>query len=48
MAKRDYYIKHDFYNLKSDEELTILSNFKTHQWTINCACGPNAILMITL
>lgn len=39
MAKRQYYFKHDFYNLKSDEELTILSNFKTHQWTINCSCG---------
>lgn len=46
MSKRDYYIKHDFYNLKSDEELTILSNFKTRQWTIECACGPNAVLMI--
>ena len=46
MSKREYYIKHDFYNLKSDEELTILSNFKTHQWEIECACGPNAVLMI--
>lgn len=46
MAKRQYYFNHDFYNLKSDEELTILSNFKTHQWTINCSCGPNAVLMI--
>lgn len=46
MAKRDYYIKHDFYNLENDEELTILSKFKTHQWTIEAACGPNAILMI--
>lgn len=46
MPKRDYYIHHDFYHLKSDEELTILSNFKTHQWEIECACGPNAVLMI--
>lgn len=46
MAKREYYVKHDFYHLKSDEELTILNEFKTHQWTINCACGPNAVLMI--
>lgn len=46
MPKRDYYIHHDFYNLKSDDELTILSNFKTHQWKIECACGPNAVLMI--
>lgn len=46
MAKREYYIKHDFYNLKNDEELTILSNFKTRQWTMASACGPNAVLMI--
>lgn len=46
MPNREYYINHDFYNLESDDELTILKNFKTHQWTINCACGPNAILMI--
>ena len=46
LAKRQYYIKHNFYDLKNDDELTILSNFKTHQWTIECACGPNAVLMI--
>lgn len=46
MANRNYYIKHDFYNLRSDNELTILSHFKTHQWTIECSCGPNAVLMI--
>jgi len=46
MAKREYYVKHDFYNLENDEELTILPKFKTHQWTIECACGPNAVMMI--
>lgn len=46
MAKREYYIKHNFYDLQSDDELTILTHFKTHQWTIECSCGPNAVLMI--
>lgn len=46
MAKREYYINHDFYNLKDDEELTILSDFKTHQMTLSGACGPNATLNI--
>lgn len=46
MSKRKYYINHDFYNLESDDELTILSKFKTNQQTIECSCGPNAILMI--
>lgn len=46
MAKREYYVNYDFYDLKSDDQLTILTNFKTHQWTIECACGPNAVLMI--
>lgn len=46
VAKRKYYYQHDFYNLENDEELTILTNFKTRQWTIEFACGPNAMLMI--
>lgn len=44
--KREYYFNHDFYNMKSDEQLTILNNFKTRQGTIDYACGPNAVLMI--
>lgn len=44
--KREYYYNYDFYNMKSDEQLTILEHFPTHQWTIQCSCGPNATLMI--
>lgn len=40
MAKREYYIKHNFYDLESDDELTILTHFKTHQWTIECSSCP--------
>lgn len=46
MSKRKYYYDYDFYNMVSDEELTIISHFPTRQETINSACGPNAILMI--
>ena len=46
MSKRKYYYNYDFYNMKNDDELTILTNFKTHQWNLKSACGPNAILMI--
>ncbi len=46
MAKREYYFNHNFYEMQSDEELTILTNFQTHQRTLRCSCGPNAILMI--
>ncbi len=45
MPKRQYYIPHDFYNMKSDDELTILPRFKTRQHTLESACGPNALLM---
>lgn len=37
---------YDFFNMESDEELTILPQFKTHQGVIPYACGPNAVLMI--
>ena len=44
--KREYYYKHDFYNMNSDDQLTILPKFKTRQGIVDCACGPNCILMI--
>lgn len=44
--KREYYYHYDFYNMESDDELTILTHFPTHQGKISCACGPNAVLMI--
>lgn len=44
--KREYYFNYDFFNMHSDEQLTILEKFKTRQGTIDYACGPNAVLMI--
>lgn len=41
-----YYVNPDFYNMKSDDELTIISNFKTYQQTSEWACGSATILMI--
>lgn len=46
MPKREYFVQHDFYNLKSDDELTILPKFRTRQHTLHSSCGPNAVLMI--
>ncbi len=43
---REYYFNYDFYNMKSDEQLTIITNFKTRQATLDYSCGPNAVLMI--
>lgn len=45
MPKREYFIQHDFYNLDSDDELTILPKFRTRQHTLESSCGPNAVLM---
>lgn len=44
--KREYYFNYDFYNMESDEQLSIITNFKTRQATLDYACGPNAVLMI--
>ncbi len=44
--KREYYYNYDFYNMQSDEQLTILTHFKTKQATLEYSCGPNAVLMI--
>lgn len=43
--KRKYYYSYDFYNMKSDEELTILEHFKPIKESIKDACGPYAVLM---
>lgn len=42
---RKYYFNYDFYNIKSDENLTILSNFKTLQDSLDSGCGPASVLM---
>lgn len=41
------YFKHpDFYNMKSNEHLTILSRFKTHQQHTEYTCGPTVAMMV--
>ncbi len=41
-----YYMNPDFYNMKSDDELTIISNFKTFQQTSEWSCGSATLLMV--
>ena len=36
----------DFYNMKSDDTLTILSNFKTQQQTSEWSCGVSSAMMV--
>lgn len=42
-----YYKNPDFYNLKSDDNLTIIEEFKTMQQTTEWSCGPVTALMVT-
>ena len=41
-----YYYNHDFYNLKSQNGLNIISHFKTCQQTTDYTCAPASVLMI--
>lgn len=41
-----YYVNPDFYRMKSDDDLTILSQFKTYQQTAEWSCGSATILMV--
>lgn len=41
-----YYTLHDFYNMQSNNSLTILPKFKTRQQTTPFSCGPSAALMV--
>ena len=41
-----YYVTNDFYNMKSDNTLHILSNFKTYQQTSEYTCGAASALMV--
>ncbi len=41
-----YYVNPDFYNMKSNDELTIISNFKTFQQTSEWSCGNAVVLMV--
>lgn len=40
-----YYGNPDFYNMESDDQLTILKNFKTFQQTTEYSCGAASALM---
>jgi hypothetical protein len=41
------YFKHnDYYNMKSNSHLTIISHFKTYQQTTEYTCGPSAAMML--
>ena len=41
-----YFYNHDFFNLKSTNGLSIISNFKTIQQKTEYTCGPASVLMI--
>lgn len=45
-ASSRYYVNMDFYNMKSDEQLTIIENFKTMQQTTEWSCGNVTALMV--
>lgn len=41
-----YFSRLDYYNMESNDTLTILHNFKTQQQTSEWSCGPSVALMI--
>lgn len=41
-----YYVNPDFYNMKSDGDLTVISNFKTIQQSSEWSCGNATVLMV--
>ena len=41
-----YYVFNDYYNMKSDDTLHILSHFKTYQQTTEYTCGAASALMV--
>ncbi|MDD3171317.1 MAG: hypothetical protein PHO86_03235 [Bacilli bacterium] len=45
-ADSNYWVNPDFYNLKSNDNLTILSNYQTFLQTTEYTCGPSALLTI--
>lgn len=44
-ADSKYYASPDFYNMKSDDQVTIIENFQTGQQTTEWSCSTTAILM---
>lgn len=45
-SKSRYYVNLDFYNMKSDDQLTIIEHFKTLQQTTEWSCGPATMAMV--
>lgn len=41
-----YFMHPDFYNMKSNDSLTIISNFETYQQTTEYTCGAGTSLMV--
>ncbi len=41
-----YYVHPDFYNMKSNDHLTILTNYKTQQQATEWTCGPTSALTV--
>jgi len=46
VAHSPYYVKHDYFNMKSHGSLVILSRFPTIQQTTEYSCGPAAAVMV--
>ena len=44
--KSRYYVNPDFYNMKSDDQVKIIPNFKTMQQTTEWSCGNVTALMV--
>lgn len=45
-AESKYFSSPDFYNMKSDNNITIIEKFKTYQQTSEYSCGSATILMV--
>ena len=45
-SRSRYYVANDFYNMKSDASLHILSHFETYQQTTEYTCGAACALMV--
>ena len=46
VANSPYWQANDYYNMKSNEHLSILSNFETYQQTTEYTCGPASAVMV--
>ncbi len=46
IAPSPYFMQLDFYNMQSNDHLTLLPKFKTRQQTTGYTCGPAAALMV--